>query len=269
MPTTGELRKRREKAQEREAKVDEAIRDERTNLERLRKELDAEREERDQYEKRRKELKEDLEAEIEADKKDKGEHPEKWEAYAEARRDELADMIEASEARIDRLIERVAKNADDLAKLRELDATLEKRIARIQRRIERKKDDKGQLTEHFHVAEFDCRDGTDVPDAAIPSLKALCENVLEPQRSRFGSVHVNSGYRTRSYNASIGGASNSIHIYDAHPQATAADHICASGGARAWFDNTAGKADGRGLYSSFHHADNRNRIGWPDATWSG
>jgi hypothetical protein len=91
-------------------------------------------------------------------------------------------------------------------------------------------------------------------------------------RERFGAVHVNSGYRPTAYNASVGGELNSVHIYD-YPgrdcRAVAVDVTCEKGSASDWYAFTAGKADGRGLYGTFHHADTRSRIGWPDSTWSG
>jgi hypothetical protein len=194
-----------------------------------------------------------------------------WSEEKRKRRIEaLADDIEDAEAELDDLVLRVA----DVSKgKQEASRNVEGEVERLERLIERRKRIKenreGRLTEHFHVAEFDCRNGTPVPQAASDALEAWCRAIGEPLRKRFGAVSVNSGYRTQSYNASVGGESNSVHIYDLHPKAVAVDVHCESGSARDWYDFTAGEADGRGLYSTFHHADNRNRIGWPDATWSG
>jgi hypothetical protein len=66
-----------------------------------------------------------------------------------------------------------------------------------------------------------------------------------------------------------GGEPNSVHIYDYPGRNFAADITCETGSPAEWYAFTAGKADGRGIYSTFHHADNRGRIPWPDATWSG
>jgi len=268
MPTVEVLRERREKARQREGRVENVIAADKVDLAKILSEIAEERNERDVFDKQRKKIADALEAEVKADKQGDGEHPGAWEARKAAKRDELADLIEGSEARLDRLVERAGDKQGGLNELAKRDSKLEARIDRITKRIKAKSTAAG-LSPHFSVVEFGCRDGTPVPIASLPALKALCVVVLEPQRAKFGSVHVNSGYRTRSYNASIGGASDSVHIYDAHTGACAADHTCATGNAHAWFDNTAGKADGRGLYSSFHHADNRNRIGWPDAVWSG
>jgi hypothetical protein len=130
-------------------------------------------------------------------------------------------------------------------------------------------------TDLFVVAEFDCRDGTPVPEASVPALKALVQGYLLPLRKAGGPVHVNSGFRTLAYNRSIGGASMSIHVYNASwqhsPWAVAADHWQegrSPGAVQAWHDANT-RPDGMGYYSSFTHVDNRNRIGWSDSRWNG
>lgn len=186
------------------------------------------------------------------------------------KRDQLADEIEEIEAALDVLYERLDDRERKSQATRQRLDNARARVERLRNRREAIEATRGDLTAHFSAAEFGCRDGTPVPSAAIPALKAWCEKVGEPARQRFGAVRVNSGYRTASYNASIGGASDSVHIYDRHPNAVAVDFVCERGTATDWFNFTAGKADGRGHYPGrFHHADNRNRIGWPDATWSG
>ena len=70
-----------------------------------------------------------------------------------------------------------------------------------------------KLTENFHSSEFDCNDGTPVPDRYIPALKKLCEVFLEPMRKKFGACTVHSGYRTPTWNTVVGGARMSYHVY--------------------------------------------------------
>jgi uncharacterized protein YcbK (DUF882 family) len=85
-------------------------------------------------------------------------------------------------------------------------------------------------------------------------------------RKKFGPVHINSGYRTRAYNASIGGASNSYHVYTEHDgNDQAADIRCANGSPMQWHTFLAGirrtKRNGKGglgLYSNFVHVDIRD-----------
>lgn len=66
-----------------------------------------------------------------------------------------------------------------------------------------------QLSAHFRVEEFACRDGS---DAILVAPRLVM--VLESIRTHFGSaVVINSGYRTPQYNAKEGGAAHSQHCY--------------------------------------------------------
>jgi hypothetical protein len=77
-----------------------------------------------------------------------------------------------------------------------------------------------KLTDHFTLSEMTKsqlgeRKGIDnIPgEKEIQNLKALCENVLEYIRIRFGKpITVNSGYRGPALNKAIGGAKNSQHL---------------------------------------------------------
>lgn len=91
-----------------------------------------------------------------------------------------------------------------------------------------------RLSPHFTIEEFDCRDGTRVPLAAIPALRELCEHVLEPMRKKYGPCRVLSGHRHEAYNRSIGGATFSQHIYDQSPTSVAADVRFAKGSVYSW-----------------------------------
>lgn len=76
------------------------------------------------------------------------------------------------------------------------------------------------LTEHFSLAEFE-RSATasanhinnHVPESLVPSLKHLCEQVLEPLRKHYGKpIVISSGYRCPKLNAIVGGARHSQHM---------------------------------------------------------
>ena len=127
---------------------------------------------------------------------------------------------------------------------------------------------------NFSYAEFNCRDGAPVPKAAYKGLDHLCLNYLEPLREKYGAIYVTSGFRHQAYNTAIGGASQSVHIYD-YPgrdgSAVAADIVCRTGSPAQWADYAASLgAAGTGSYSSgFTHIDNRDRMGWPDSRWAG
>lgn len=67
-------------------------------------------------------------------------------------------------------------------------------------------------SEHFDLEEFSCHDGTDVPLVLVPAVQALVDGVLEPVRRAWDEpLIVVSGYRTRTYNARVGGARSSTH----------------------------------------------------------
>jgi uncharacterized protein YcbK (DUF882 family) len=131
------------------------------------------------------------------------------------------------------------------------------------------------ITPHFHVAEFDCHDGTKVPQMAMNELHGLCANYLEPLRAKFGAVLVHSGYRTTEYNRRIGGARQSFHIYTlGHRWGVAADVECAKGDVDRWWQFIArlrrDERDGRGglgryPQGGFIHVDNRTY----QADWEG
>jgi len=79
-----------------------------------------------------------------------------------------------------------------------------------------------QLTKNFSLKEFDCSDGTPVPDFVTikgktypvkENIKKLAEQ-LEILRTEINSpLFINSGFRTVEYNKKVGGVSNSQHLY--------------------------------------------------------
>jgi uncharacterized protein YcbK (DUF882 family) len=75
-----------------------------------------------------------------------------------------------------------------------------------------------KLSKNFNSVEFDCKDGTAVPESLIPNLKNLVIQ-LQILRDALGEpLRVLSGYRTPKHNKAVGGASGSMHL-----QAKAAD----------------------------------------------
>lgn len=51
------------------------------------------------------------------------------------------------------------------------------------------------------------------PPHIVRALKSLCDTLLEPIRERFGAQRVTSGYRCAEFNLSIGGSTDSAHLY--------------------------------------------------------
>jgi uncharacterized protein YcbK (DUF882 family) len=132
-----------------------------------------------------------------------------------------------------------------------------------------------RLSKHFTVEEFDCHDGTKVMKRDYNGLAYLCRTYLEPLRKKYGPVTVHSGYRTISYNRSVGGASQSFHIYTIHDgNDQAADVSCARGKPSDWHrtvnylrNKHRGGKGGLGLYPNlgFIHVDIRDY----KADWTG
>jgi uncharacterized protein YcbK (DUF882 family) len=70
-----------------------------------------------------------------------------------------------------------------------------------------------KLTENFNIEEFDCNDGTKVPNQYISNAKKVAQN-LQVLRDYLGeSVSITgSGYRTKEHNDKVGGAKESQHL---------------------------------------------------------
>lgn len=117
-----------------------------------------------------------------------------------------------------------------------------------------------QLTPNFKSGEFICRDGTShYIDCGLLSM-------LQAIRSHFDTpLVVTSGYRSPEYNASIGGAPGSQHIYG-----KAADFVLPGINIRSVYDWIDGRFpnSGLGIYVrhdgwGWIHLDNRgHRARW-------
>jgi hypothetical protein len=128
------------------------------------------------------------------------------------------------------------------------------------------KDSNNKLSKNFRGHEFYCNDGSAAPTNARPAMVRLCAVFLEPMRAKFGMCYINSGYRHTLYNASIGGATNSQHIYDHTYENVAVDVRFAKGTPTAWAaearrlrtSKNGGKGGvGRYIRQGFVHIDNR------------
>lgn len=69
-----------------------------------------------------------------------------------------------------------------------------------------------QLTKNFHRKEFDCKDGTKVPEEFKDNLIKLAVNLQVLRDDLGSSLIISSGYRTPKYNKRVGGATLSQHL---------------------------------------------------------
>jgi uncharacterized protein YcbK (DUF882 family) len=69
-------------------------------------------------------------------------------------------------------------------------------------------DSQGKVKEHFRVREFACKDGSD-----LVLIDEKLADLLENIRKHFEKpVHINSGFRTESWNDAVGGKRYSKHL---------------------------------------------------------
>lgn len=77
------------------------------------------------------------------------------------------------------------------------------------------------ISKHFLLREFNCKDGTPVPNHLIDNVEKLSAQ-LDIIREALGeAITVSSGYRTKEHNKKCKGAKNSKHL-----TAEAADIKC-------------------------------------------
>jgi uncharacterized protein YcbK (DUF882 family) len=69
-----------------------------------------------------------------------------------------------------------------------------------------------KLTTNFTLREFECNDGTTVPEKYISNVNKLAYNLQVLRDELKKPIHINSGYRHPAYNKRIGGAKFSQHL---------------------------------------------------------
>lgn len=121
------------------------------------------------------------------------------------------------------------------------------------------KDGHLKLSKNFTVREFACSDGSDTV-----LIDTRLVELLQKIRDHFGkSVRITSGYRTKIYNAKIGGVANSYHV-----KGMAADIVVSDVSAKrvAQYAEVIGGC-GVGWYEAkrFTHIDTRSKtVLWKD-----
>lgn len=121
------------------------------------------------------------------------------------------------------------------------------------------------LTQHFKLEEFDCRDGSPTPQHIQIRLVELAMN-LEKLRAYLGApITITSGYRTPEYNRKVGGAPRSQHVEgraaDIRVQGLSPAQVAAK--IEELIANGDMAQGGIGIYNSWVHYDIRGvRVRW-------
>ncbi len=116
-----------------------------------------------------------------------------------------------------------------------------------------------KLTANFTLREFECNDGTTVPEKYISNVNKLAYNLQVLRDELKKPIHINSGYRHPAYNKRIGGAKFSQHLTASASDITVRD-ITPKKLARTILKLIKqGKMNegGVGLYNGFVHYDIR------------
>ena len=108
-----------------------------------------------------------------------------------------------------------------------------------------------RLSEHFKVYEFRCKDNTDPIFVSLTLVNALD---CIPEHFK-GPVYINGAYRNPGYNAMIGGAKHSMHMYgmaaDIHINGVTPKQIA------EFAETIMPDRGGIGIYDNFCHIDVR------------
>tara|TARA_R110002126_G_scaffold282290_1_gene430571 strand:- start:1506 stop:1901 length:396 start_codon:yes stop_codon:yes gene_type:complete len=118
-----------------------------------------------------------------------------------------------------------------------------------------------QLTTNFYLREFECNDGTAIPQKYVSNVKKLAENLQVLRDEIKQPIHINSSYRHPAYNKKIGGAKFSQHLTASASDITARDITPKKLSKTILKLIKQGKMDkgGVGLYNGFVHYDIRGK----------
>lgn len=119
------------------------------------------------------------------------------------------------------------------------------------------------LTTNFSLEEFRCHDEhhSPVPEPFLENVQLLATN-LQVLRDYIGvPIHINSGYRTPAYNASVGGKKGSYHLKamaaDIRTDKHSPEQLAAI--IETLIKERKMKQGGIGIYKTFVHYDVRGR----------
>ena len=125
-----------------------------------------------------------------------------------------------------------------------------------------------QLTKHFNLKEFQCRDGSQIPDEHISHIGTLAIQ-LEVLRTVCGNnpITIISGHRSQAYNTRCGGSPRSQHLVSRAVDVRVKNVDCVDVAAKVieLMDKGLILQGGVGLYrdQNFTHIDTRGHF----VTW--
>ena len=124
-----------------------------------------------------------------------------------------------------------------------------------------------KLTSNFSKAEFDCKDGSEMPSNVLENIKELAKNMQVLRDNLNLPISLTNGYRSVSHNRKVGGAKNSQHLYgkacDMQVKGMSPKDVYAS--IERLIELGEMKEGGIGLYNTFVHYDIRGT----KARWNG
>jgi len=106
------------------------------------------------------------------------------------------------------------------------------------------------ISHNFNRSEFACPCGECECDTVDTQLLEICEIVRDFEG---GPVHVNSGHRCAEHNSTVGGGTNSQHLYGRAADLRVKDPKATRGRLDFLYPNSLGL----GIYDTFIHVDTR------------
>lgn len=116
-----------------------------------------------------------------------------------------------------------------------------------------------KLTKNFDLSEFECNDGSWMPDHVYSNVKDAANNLQKLRDIYNRSIKITSAYRSKKYNKKIGGVSNSTHTLGLATdiQIKGIDYNKLYNHIETLIKDGLLKEGGLGLYDNFIHYDIR------------